>query len=190
VLALERVGPSHTPDSIRAQPGASEETVQRFLLEVPPNHHNRCHTMRGVDITDSMCDASFPFVGEPANPITIGVGDGGNEIGMGKVSWDVIRRNIPGGGLIACQTRTHHLIVAGISNWGAYALAAGVAMVRGVAPPAEWFDLKAERDLLEHMVEKGPLVDGVTGRRSVSVDGLPFEEYAKPLQRIGAIVRA
>ncbi len=34
------------------------------------------------------------------------------------------------------------------------------------------------------MVEKGPLVDGVTGKPTVSVDGLPFDEYVQPLRRI------
>jgi hypothetical protein len=50
---------------------------------------------------------------------TIGIGDGGNEIGMGKIPWEVIRRNIPGGGRIACRVPTSFLLVCGISNWGA-----------------------------------------------------------------------
>ena len=33
--------------------------------------------------------------------MTIGIGDGGNEIGMGKITLDVIHHNIPRGGLIA-----------------------------------------------------------------------------------------
>ncbi len=112
---------------------------------------------------------------------TIGIGDGGNEIGMGKIRWDTIRRNIPNGGLIACRVPTDHLIVAGVSNWGAYALAAGVAYLRGVKLDPALFDIERERELLRVMVEAGPLVDGVTGRATVSVDGLPFDEYIKLL---------
>ena len=193
VLAVERVGPSHTPESVRAQLGADETTLQRFRTEVSAEHHGRCHTMRGIDITEQMRDAAFAFdrpIAQGDAPVTIGIGDGGNEIGMGKVPWDIIRRNIARGGVIACRVATDHLIVAGVSNWGAYALAAGAALVRGVRPPLDWFDLDRERDILQTMVEEGPLVDGVAGRRSVSVDGLAFEEYAKPLQRIAAIVRA
>ena len=115
---------------------------------------------------------------------TIGIGDGGNEIGMGKIPWDVIRRNVPNGGLIACRVPTDHLIVCGVSNWGAYALAAGVALLRGAKLDPALFDVERERELLRIMVEKGPLVDGVTGRPTVSVDGLPFDEYVKPLLRI------
>jgi hypothetical protein len=115
---------------------------------------------------------------------TIGIGDGGNEIGMGKISWDVIRRNIPGGAKIACRVPTDHLIVAGVSNWGAYGLAAGVYALRGRPLPAELCDIERERQLLQIMVERGPLVDGVTGQQTATVDGLPFERYAAPLSRL------
>jgi hypothetical protein len=192
LLALERVGPSHTPASIRAQPCTDERTVERFLAEVPQSEHGRCHTMRGVDITEQMRDAAFIFErsGGGDHPVTIGVGDGGNEIGMGKVPWDVIRRNIPRGGIIACRVATDHLIVAGVSNWGAYALASGVALLRGYSPPDDWFDVEKERGILAEMVAQGPLVDGVKQHPAVSVDGLEFNEYIEPLRRIAAMVRA
>jgi hypothetical protein len=37
------------------------------------------------------------------------------------------------------------------------------------------------------MVEKGSLVDGVSGQPSVTVDGLSFERYAEPLRRLASI---
>src|SRR5207245_11338639 len=95
--------------------------------------------------------------------------------------WDTIRRNIPDGGLIACRVPADHLIVAGVSNWGAYALAAGVLLLRGEKGDADLFDPDRERRLLEVMVEQGPLVDGVTTRRTATVDGLTWEQYAGPL---------
>src|SRR5260370_17073462 len=49
----------------------------------------------------------------------------------GKIPWSVIRRNIPNGGLVACRVPTDHLIVCGVSNWGAYGLAAGVRILTG-----------------------------------------------------------
>ena len=57
---------------------------------------------------------------------------------MGKIPWDVIRRNIPRGGLVACRVPADHLIVCGISNWGAYGLAAGV---RSIDVKAASFDV-------------------------------------------------
>src|SRR5262249_29846254 len=114
---------------------------------------------------------------------TIGIGDGGNEIGMGKIAWDVIRRNAPGGASVACRVPADRLIVSGVSNWGAYGLAAGVLALRDECDQM-LFDVERERDLLRIMVERGPLVDGVTGKATVSVDGLEFERYAEPLRRI------
>ena len=187
LIALERVGPSHTPESLQAQPGTSIADIQQFLAEVPAEHHDRCHTMRGRDITASMSPAHRLF--EAANRkeqgiVTIGIGDGGNEIGMGKIPWAVIRRNIPNGGLVACRVPTDHLIVCGVSNWGAYGLAAGVRLLRRAPAETDLFDLDKEEALLEMMVEKGPLVDGVSGLPTVSVDGFAFDRYAVPLRRI------
>jgi hypothetical protein len=186
LIALERVGPSHTPDSIRSRPGSGPATVEQFVREVPPEHHDRCHTMRGRDITAHMSPAHL-LIESAGRVATIGIGDGGNEIGMGKVPWEVIRRNVPDGGRVACRVATDHLIVCGVSNWGAYGLAAGVRLLRGQAPEANVFDAERERELLRVMVEGGPLVDGMTGKPTVSVDGLPFERYVEPLRQLGQI---
>jgi D-glutamate cyclase len=187
LLALERVGPSHAIWSIHRQ-SLSADSNQRFQEEVPSSLQGRCFSMRGRDITSTMTPAHELFDEDPRfrsqSLVTIGIGDGGNEIGMGKIPWDVIRRNVPNGGLIACRVPTDYLIVAGVSNWGAYALAAGVALLRGAKLDPSLFDLERERELLRIMVERGPLVDGVTGKPTVTVDGLPFDEYVKPLRRI------
>ena len=50
---------------------------------------------------------------------TTGIGDGGNELGMGAVN-DAVRRCIPLGELIGCATSTSFLVPAGVSNWGGY----------------------------------------------------------------------
>ena len=188
LIALERVGPGHTEQSIRRWPNADVDVSEAFEREVPPDQRGRCRSMRGRDLTEWTCPAHSLFEGKSRiSPTTIGIGDGGNEIGMGKIRWDTIRRNIPNGGLIACRVPTDHLIVAGVSNWGAYALAAGVALLRGQPLPAELFDIEGEREILRAMVEQGPLVDGVTGKPTVSVDGLSFEEYAAPLRELGKL---
>ena len=191
LIGLERVGPSHSPESLEAQPGTSIADVQEFLASVPPEHHERCHTMRGRDITSSMSPAHrlFEVVARKEHGIvTIGIGDGGNEIGMGKIPWAIIRRNIPNGGTVACRIPTDHLIVCGVSNWGAYGLAAGVRILRKAPKDDDLFDPDREKELLEIMVEKGPLVDGVSGLQTATVDGLPLDVYFKPLnllQRLG-----
>ncbi len=191
LIALERVGPSHTPESVRGQPGGDATLAEQFLHNVPADHHDRCHTLKGRDVTAHMAPVHLIFeaLTRQTPPITtIGIGDGGNEIGMGRIPWDVIRRNIPGGGMVACRIPTDYLIVCGVSNWGAYGLVAGVQLLRGQKPDAELFDPARERELLRVMVEKGPLVDGVTGLPTVSVDGMLFERYAEPLGRLRSML--
>jgi hypothetical protein len=134
--------------------------------------------------------ASLFEISDKPYPMTIGIGDGGNEIGMGKIPWDTIRRNIPNGGKIACRVATDHLIVAGVSNWGAFALAAGVALCLGRSLPAELFDPVRERELLEVMVKDGELVDAGTLQPTAMVDGLSFEQYIQPLLEIREILEA
>src|SRR5262249_38377548 len=151
--------------------------VDLFEQEVAADRRNRCHTMRGIDITASTSPAHLLF--EQASRLeppvtTLGIGDGGNEIGMGKIPWNIIQRNIPGGGPIACRVPVDQLIVCGVSNWGAYALGAGVRLLRGAAHDPDLYDLERERQLLQFMVDFGPLVDGRTGTRAATVDGLAF----------------
>ncbi|MCZ2342048.1 MAG: DUF4392 domain-containing protein, partial [Bacteroidales bacterium] len=88
------------------------------LERVGPATDGRCYTMRGIDVTDRM----MPFHQLFRSPTwTIGIGDGGNEIGMGKLPHTLVSEQIPNGDRIHCRIPTDHLIVAGVSNWGAYA---------------------------------------------------------------------
>ena len=145
--------------------------------------------MRGRDISSHTPPIDADYVRRADSKVTtIGIGDGGNEIGMGKIHPDTVAKNIPNGELIHCRVPTDHLIVAGVSNWGAYALAAGVYVLRGQTPPPDLFDPDREREILEVMVREGPLVDGVTGKQTATVDGLTWDEYARPLVRIREIL--
>jgi D-glutamate cyclase len=163
------------------------------IERVGPSSDGRSYSMRGRDITSFTSPAERLFKVWPSvkpELVTIGIGDGGNEIGMGKIPHETIVKNIPNGDLIHCRVATDHLIVAGVSNWGAYALAAGVYVLRGVNPPPDLFDPDREREILEVMVREGPLVDGVTGKQTATVDGLSWEEYVKPMIRIREILES
>jgi hypothetical protein len=183
----------------------TEYTVQPYGTwpKYPPTHYliiehvgratdGRYYSMRGHDITEftKPIDRDLLPAFKKQGVLTIGIGDGGNEIGMGKISHETIIKNIPNGDLIHCRVPTDYLIVAGVSNWGAYAFAAGVYVLRGVKPPPRLFDPDHEREILKAMVRVGPLVDGVTGQQTATVDGLSWEEYAKPLVRIREILES
>jgi len=150
----------------------------------------RHYTMRGRDTSSALDPQLACIIADKSVSTSIGIGDGGNEIGMGKIPHEIVAKNIPNGDLIHCRVPTDHLIVCGVSNWGAYALAAGVYVLRGVKPPANLFDPDREREILEVMVREGPLVDGVTGKQTATVDGLTWDEYVKPLIRIREILES
>ncbi len=57
---------------------------------------------------------------------------------------------------------------------------------RGITPPPDLFDPEVERRILETMVERGPLVDGVLTKPSVTVDGLTWERYSAVLPQLAA----
>lgn len=113
-------------------------------------------------------------------PVTIGVGDGGNEVGMGNVRARLARQ----GALmarIAAAVTVDHLVVAGVSNWGAYGIVAHLAHRTGerlLHTPAE------ERAMVSACVEAGAY-DGVTRRREATVDALPLDVHASVVALLG-----
>jgi hypothetical protein len=193
LIAIERVGPSHTPQSLRHQYHSLTAPLPDFLVRVPREDWDQYHTMRGQIITPFMEPAHQDFewcMENPSQgPVTIGIGDGGNEIGMGKIPWEVIARNVPNGAKVACRIATDHNIVCGVSNWGAYALAAGVWYLSGRPFDPALFSPVAERELWAAVLAEAVLVDGVTGKRELTVDGLSWEEYVRPLYAIGEVLR-
>jgi hypothetical protein len=110
---------------------------------------------------------------------TLAIGDGGNELGLGSLR-DSLSGHVEYGETIFSVTAADHVIPAGISNWGAYALAAALSMLTGqllIRIPQD------ERSVLEAMVAAGA-VDGCTKQCALSVDGLAWDDYASTLDAI------
>lgn len=189
LVAIERVGPSHTLESLAAQAGNGPAARARFEAEVPLAHRDACHNMRGVMIDEHTAPAHLLFeqAGVGKNRFkTIGIGDGGNEIGMGAIPWEILRDALQGehAGQIICRIATDFLILAGVSNWGAYALACAVTELRGRSDLIHTWDEAKQRALIECLVSEGGAVDGVTRRREPTVDGLPLNSYLGVLEQI------
>ncbi len=191
LIAVERVGPSHTPESLSRQIRTAEAPLTRFLERVPPQDRDHCYNMRGENIDRYAGDMHRLFEDarlESPEMKTIGIGDGANEIGMGIVPWEDLERRLSGeqSGRVPCRIDTNWNIIAGTSNWGAYALAASVAVLRGNISAVAPFDCRQQQAVLEAMVAHGPAVDGVTRRREATVDGLPYLTYIQPWEAIRA----
>ncbi|HET7883548.1 MAG TPA: glutamate cyclase domain-containing protein, partial [Acetobacteraceae bacterium] len=146
--------------------------------------------MRGEDIGAFTTPLDDLFLAGPWHRVAIG--DGGNEIGMGSLPASLIGAHVAHGETIACATPADHLIVAGVSNWGAYALIAALAVLRDDWRASLVASLDPDRDgaILRTMVEEGPAVDGVTRQRTLTVDSLPAEVHHAKLRAIRAVVEA
>ena len=113
-------------------------------------------------------------------PVTVGVGDGGNEIGMGRVRARLVRE----GALmtrIASVVSVDHLVVAGVSNWGAYGIVAQLGRLTGqplLHTPTD------ERTMIDACVSAGA-VDGLTRRREPTVDALDADTHAAVVALLG-----
>ncbi|MFW6321448.1 MAG: DUF4392 domain-containing protein [Halohasta sp.] len=130
--------------------------------------------MAGEDVSGSVgsVDGLFDEAADRGIP-TVAVGDGGNEIGMGSIQ-EAVEREIDHGGTIACVQPADALVVAGVSNWGAYGIVAGLSVLSG----QELLHTgRIERSLLDVCVSAG-CVDGVTARPTPSVDGIPGDRHA------------
>jgi hypothetical protein len=185
LIAVERVGPSHSLRSFAGRRPDSNPAVQQFRQLFPCGHEDRCHNMRG-EVIDAHTAPLHQLFEETArmhpDVRTIGIGDGGNEIGMGSVPWDELRARLsgPAAAIVPCRVPTDWTIVTGVSNWGAQALAAAVCLLRGEGECLAEFDAASEERRLRALVEHGPAVDGVTRLREPTVDGLPFLTYIQP----------
>lgn len=111
---------------------------------------------------------------------TVGVGDGGNEIGMGNVRARLARRG-PLMARIAATTRVDHLVVAGVSNWGAYGI---VAQLARLARRPLLHAPDDERLMIAACVAAGAR-DGLTRRAEPTVDGLPLDVHAAIVALLG-----
>jgi hypothetical protein len=146
--------------------GVNEKGVQHSI-----NGNSRAGTRAVIDEIITSMNA--------AGKITVGIGDGGNEIGFGKV-FDLAREILPFGKKCACgcgggivtSTATTYLYPVAISNWGAYALAAALAI--GAGRPEIALAPDEEKALLELAVELD-CRDGGTGKAVFAVDGVSGE---------------
>ncbi len=141
----------------------------------------RYRNMRGVDITATTAPLDELFLEASRNGLTtIGIGDGGNEIGMGKVFAEALS-TIEHGPDIASTVAADFCIAAGVSNWGAYGLVGALSVLSGrdLLPSAA-----ACMSDFERVVRIGGAVDGVSHRHEPTVDGLELTVSVRMLENI------
>mgnify|MGYP005848779995 CR=1 FL=1 len=132
--------------------------------------------MRGVDISRYNARIDYLF---HHHQKTIGIGDGGNEIGMGNLA-EVIPTAHPQLPRNPCVTRVTCPVIASVSNWGGYGLVAALSKLvrRHLLPSVE-----EERGLIERAVALGA-VDGIKKKQVPGVDDFPLEDYSQVLREL------
>lgn len=134
------------------------------------------YNMRGEDISPRC--AVFDYYLSLAACPSIAIGDGGNEIGMGKIIEQVRALDIH-----PAATRCDELLVADVSNWGAYAL---VALLEAMTHKA-LLCLITHEATLQYLSERGS-IDGVTRENTLTEDGLPAAAGLALLAELQAMV--
>lgn len=130
------------------------------------------YNMRAESISENT--ACFDTFMNLSNCPTIAIGDGGNEIGMGNVASALQDLNI-----VPSTTTCDELIIADVSNWGAYGIISFLSVWNQRDLLAEIVPLY----ILRYISELGS-VDGVTRINQLTEDGLDVSEGESVLQEL------
>lgn len=109
---------------------------------------------------------------------SLGIVDGGNEIGIGAVA-DLVK-GLPGLPDRPCVTPTDRIVLGSVANWGAYGL---LAVLSQRARVSILPTLKEEADIRMSVVAAGA-IDGDSGEPIGAVDGYPSELNGLVLERL------
>ncbi len=189
--------PAGETESRRATEGLLKQLQPSCVVSVErPGRNERGvhHYTRGLTCSEGIAYLDYLF-GEAWNEkiLTVAIGDLGNELGLGKIK-EAVRKYVkfgskclcPCGGGIAAADPADVTIFSTTSNWGAYSVAAALAILKGDATVFHSGDI--ERALLRAAREHG-IVDGALDVPSLSVDTIPEGADAGIVEMMGLIAR-
>ncbi len=145
-----------------------------------PNSRGVTHNAKGEDVTAAHAGVESLFtLARRRGVLTIGVGDRGNELGFGSI---MTRRSritsltrpcvCPCNSNIACTVAAEVVVVASVSNWGAYGIVAALSVRLGDARLLH--RSAAEARMLKACVLAGAR-DGLSAQRRLTVDSLSLK---------------
>lgn len=165
-----------------------------FVERDGPNAEGYFHGVRGDFRTPEQVGHLYLLArfARDAGVLTVGIGDGGNEVGFGEVR-DLVAKVHPYGALshgnfpsgVITVTATDVVVASSVSNWGAYAVAAALAWL------LKRLDLthvpECEKQLIEACVSAGGR-DGATSLQEHAVDGIDLETHMAFTRMLGSII--
>lgn len=109
---------------------------------------------------------------------SIGIGDGGNEIGMGNLSEKI--KSIKGLPDQPSITKVDDLIISSCSNWGAFGLIAAISKIK---KQNLLLSVEQVKKIIIKSVDLGA-VEGLSGKKIYAVDGRGLKEDSKCLDQL------
>jgi hypothetical protein len=184
--ALIQSFPTDVQAAREAAQGLLEMTAARVVLateKAGPNEVGVCHSSAGRDITPATArvDPVFDLVAG-RDGVTIGIGDQGNEVGLGAVRAEVAQLmefgatcQCPCGKGMASGVSARHTVIGAVSDWGALGIVACLAHL--VGNPNLLPDPAMVARIVEQEVDAGA-IDAVSRAPLLRIDGydIPFHQ--------------
>ncbi len=170
-------------------------TAMIFVERLGPNEAGIYHFVSGTVSSPEQMSYGHFLVEEAKKHgiLTIGIGDGGNEIGFGKIVEQVReitefgkKCKCPCGKGVATVCETDVLISASISNWGAYGITAMLAYL--MKDPSILHDSETEYRMVEACAMNG-CIDGMYMKPYLSVDGVSVKSGQAVVTLMAEVVK-
>ena len=158
------------------------------------------HSLWGQDISPTTSGVDILFEeAKDQGILTIGIGDGGNEIGCGLIADTInnlhpkgIKCDCPCGAGITAATVTDVLVMAFVSNWGAYGIEAALALLLDIE------DVLHTGEVEKHVLQQTGLAGAVASPYGYSgpeinqtkVDQMPGEISVKIVELLNYMVHS
>ena len=181
-------------DKMQLAAAARDEDLLIAIERLGGNINGKLHGVNGTNRDAFRCNVDHAFLeAKRLGKTTIGIGDGGNEVGFGALRETLEARlpefsqkdKTPCGGGIFSAIATDHLVVASTSNLGAYGVVAALAMLKNDPTLCHTAD---EEIALHHVGVGLGLVDGGGGGLIPWCDGIPAESNAAVVTLLRNIV--
>lgn len=161
--------------------------------KVGANEAEIYHNMKGYDISRHAAKVENLLEEAKKKSIpSIGIGDGGNEIGMGKIK-ETVKKIVPYGSKCQCECQkgiaadfeTDVLVVATVSNWGAHAI---IAVLSLLAARDFLHSPEVESRMLSEAA-RGGAIDAMSGYANGDCDGISSATHSSIVQIMKEIIR-
>ena len=188
------------PKDAKGCHGISDDLLERtqprvlIAIERPGCDRNGVyHALGGRRLDGAAADLDYLFrKGRERGIPSIGIGEGGNELGMGLIAEDLrafspkaVDCGCPCHGGVAAETKTDLLVVANVSNWGATGVIAALTVL--LENPVVFHEPELEVRSIDLCAAAGG-VDGLFEGTELAVDGITAQEWEGLIRSLRATV--